>query len=248
MEFEIRKFTKEGSREFAKILSSREAGIFKALENLCQSDTFTERTGEIATWDDSISSRLGLAEFLWPHFGIGAPLARLADDPLLWDWMACRLFAVLHGNDESVVTSNKAKSESNVRWIVEQSKLRQHRHLILGPFTAYKLNVNDGTEYLDSQLVQDILTPGEVVERISGKIQLAHGEVAKLTTWLYVDKKEKKIRSGITSEGSPQLLSKYFNQIEKTVEYQQMDAHELLGMLPTAFEKWVKLAKADYGI
>lgn len=243
---ELRKFTQSGVEEFKQLLINRPEGLFDRLDELYDDPVFSKPIGVFLEWDETWSTRLSLAKALWKTRTTYPEFEREADDPMLWNWVSCRLFASLHDHIESSATSAKAKKESIVRWIVEESKFRQHRHLVLGPYTAYKNNVKFGDDYSLSQLVQPILAPGEVVERISGKIELAHGEVALLTTWLYVDRNTKKIRDGITSKGEPQQLSKFFNQIAKTVDYQSMTAKELLKMLPKHFDSWVTLAKAEW--
>jgi hypothetical protein len=241
--FEVRKFNSEGLKAFASLLEIRPTRFFPKLFELSQDPSFSEGLGYEMSWDSSDTSRLGLAEALWEVLGVGAPLEREAADPQVWNWISCRLFSAFHNGNESAARSNL--KEKSARWIMEENSLRQHRHRVSGPFVAYKNN-HPHVERALSQLVQDILTPGEVVERISGKIELAQGQVALLSTWLYVEPNAKKIRDGITGEGTPQQLSKYFNQIQKTVDYESMDAKSLLDMLPSTFSKWVNEARTDY--
>lgn len=243
---EIRRFNSNGIEAYNNLLLNRPVGLFDQLEEIQKDANLTSTIGVSFEWDDEWTTRLQLAKSLWKAREKFPQFDRAADDDMVWNWISCRLFSALHNYDEKTATNLKAKSESTVRWIVEENKLRQHRHLILGPYTAYKNNFSFGTDYALSQLVQPILLPGEVVERIAGKIELSSGEVALLATWLYVDRSQNKIRDGITKKGSPQQLSKYFNQIAKTVDYQSMTAKELLKLLPNHFEHWVKLAKAEW--
>ena len=241
----IRKFNQVGLEKFKEALIYRAPGLFNKLKSIYSDAAFSEDIGIEFSWDDSWNTRKELATGLWSSFIQFPNFEREADDPQLWNWLSCRLLASIYGNVEGEATNKAAKKESLVRWIVEEGKLRQHRHLILSAFTAYKINASFGDDYSLSQLVQPIRQPGEVVERISGKIELSHGEVALLSTWLYVDKSKSEIRKNITSDGEPQQLSKYFNQIEKTVDYQSMTAAELLEMLPSKFSKWTALSRAE---
>lgn len=243
---EIRKFNTGGLEEYKSLLLNRPVGLLEQLEELQKDVNLTSTIGVPFEWDDTWTTRLQLAKTLWKTRVSSPVFDREADDEMVWNWISCRLFPSLHKYDERIATTRKAKSESTVRWIVEENKLRQHRHLILGPYTAYKNNISFGEEHALSQLVQPILQPGEVVERIAGKIELSSGEVALLTTWLYVDRSNNKIRDGITKQGEPQQLSKYVNQIAKTVDYQSMTAKELLKLLPKHFEYWVKLARDEW--
>ena len=243
---EIRRFNSDGIEAYKNLLLNRPVGLFDQLDELQKDANLTSTIGVSFEWNDEWTTRLQLAKALWKASEKSPQFDRAADDDMVWNWISCRLFAALHDYNEENAITLKAKSESTARWIVEENKLRQHRHLILGPYTAFKNNVSFGTDYALSQLVQPILLPGEVVERIAGKIELSSGEVALLSTWLYVDRSHRKIREGITRQGEPQQLSKYFNQIAKTVDYQSMTAKELLKLLPKHFEHWVRLAKAEW--
>lgn len=243
--FEIRKFNAAGVKAFRDILETRPAKMFEKLEHLSEDDSLTVKLDRQMEWDSSWTTRRELAACLWKHFGIGEPLEREAADAQVFNWLACKLFPILHAGNEKTVRANKR--ESSERWIMTETTLRQHRHRISGPFVAFKNNHED-LQAAESQLVQKILEPGEVVERIAGKLELSQGSVALLTTWLYVDGNTHKIRQGITGLGEPQQLSKYFNQIQKTVDYESMPAKDLLAMLPSQFSKWRKLAEQDWDI
>ena len=245
VEFEMRKFKSQGKAEFSDLLTSRPKGLFNKLNELAEDDSRTEKLGFNLTWDETNSTRLDLAKALWPILGAGGPLEREAGDPQVWNWLSCKLFPLLHKAGEPEARQNT--KESLVRWIMTENKLRQHRHIVSGPFIAYKNNSPDFENAL-SQLVQPILSPGEVVERICGKIEMSRGQVALLSTWLYVDPYSRSVRPGITGAGEPQALSKWFNQMQRTVDYESMTARELLDRLPETFKKWKDLAKDQYDI
>ncbi len=240
----LRSFTDEGTEKFRALITSKPPTLFADLSKLAQDKTLSVDLGKKVEWDTSKRTRLDIAEALWPAFGVNSPLQKSADDPNVWNWIACFLFEDFHKSDLTLV---RKISHEAARWIVSESVLRAHRHLVLGPFTCLKNNWNDQLA-ASCLLVQDVLEPGEVVERIAGKLELSRGSAVQVATWLYVDPAKPKIRSGITSEGTPQELSKYLNQIYLTVEYQEMSPKDLLNMLPKKFSKWVNLARKDYKI
>jgi hypothetical protein len=95
-------------------------------------------------------------------------------------------------------------------------------------------------------LATPVLEPGEVVERISGKRSLSIGAVCHLATLLYYDKSTGELRKGHTSPpGNPKSFSYYFSQVDLNVDYEGMDVDSLLKMLPSKFDRWVKLAEAE---
>ncbi len=240
----LKSFTDAGTKKFRQLITTQPKTLFADLEQLSQDKDLTVDLGHKVDWDTAKRTRLDLAEALWPVLGVGSPLQKSADDSNVWNWIACHLFEEFHNSD---LTQVRDISQEAARWIVSESILRAHRHLVLGPFTCLKNNLNDKTA-ASCLLVQDILEPGEVVERIAGKLELSRGSAVQVASWLYVDPAKAKIRSGITSEGTPQELSKYLNQIYLTVEYQEMSPQALLNMLPNKFAKWVGLAKKDYKI
>jgi hypothetical protein len=241
--FEVRKFNELGLEKFRDLLTGRPTQLFKKLDELAEDPATSEALGADFEWDSRLSDRFDLAQRLWEIFGVGKALEREAGEAQVWNWLSCKLFPILQQGQEKEARANT--KESLARWIMTENSLRQHRHLVSGPFVAYKNNFGnlDGAR---SQLVQPILEPGEVVERIAGKLELSQGSVALLSTWLYVDPTSRKIRPGITSQGEPQQFSKYFNQIQKTVDYESMTAKELFDMLPKTFDHWKQLAKQDY--
>jgi hypothetical protein len=96
------------------------------------------------------------------------------------------------------------------------------------------------------QLATPVTQPGELVERISGKRNLAAGSVCHLATLLYFDAQKDALRAGLTTPpGNPKKFSYYFSQIDRTIDYEGMTVEELLEIVPENFSKWVKLAKKD---
>ena len=96
------------------------------------------------------------------------------------------------------------------------------------------------------QLATPVTQPGELVERISGKRNLASGPVCHLATLLYYDSEKKSLRAGLTTPpGNPKKFSYYFTQIDRTIDYEGMKVTELVDLLPQNFSKWTKLAKQE---
>jgi hypothetical protein len=95
-------------------------------------------------------------------------------------------------------------------------------------------------------LATSVESPGEVVERIAGKRSMSIGSVCHLATLIYFDPTTKELRKGHTSSpGNPKAFSYYFTQLDVNVDYLGMDVDSLLNLLPSNFERWVKLAKNE---
>ena len=184
-----------------------------------------------------------MASSLWLIFGKGGPLFKMRADRDLWNWVSAAYLEPLVIADDRKEINTKIGGVD--RWILSNSILYAHRHLISGPFFAFEANYPEEKNAM-CQLATPVLMPGELVERISGKRQLASGSVCHLATLLYFDRKTNLLRDGITSKsGSPKKFSYYFTQIDRTLDYEGMSAYELLDLLPKNFSKWAELAKLD---
>jgi hypothetical protein len=140
---------------------------------------------------------------------------------------------------------SKVLGKEEERWLLASTTLRYHRHLVSGPFFAYEAN-HENPHHAMCMLASAVESPGEVVERIAGKRSMSIGSACHLATLLYFDPKTNELRKGHTSDpGAPQSLSKYFSQLDVNVDYLGMDVDSLLNLLPSNFERWVKLAKNE---
>lgn len=239
---EIRKFTSEGSEIFANLIRNKPINIIEEVNKLVISESYTVRLDK----DIEINTpknRFELASSLWPIFGKDGPLFKMRADRDLWNWVSAAYMEPLVIADDRKDINTKIGGVD--RWILSNSILYAHRHLISGPFFAFEANYPEEKNAM-CQLATPVLMPGELVERISGKRQLASGSVCHLATLLYFDRKTNLLRDGITSKsGSPKKFSYYFTQIDRTLDYEGMSAYELLDLLPKNFSKWTELAKLD---
>ena len=239
---EIRKFTSEGSEIFANLIQNKPINIIEEVNKLVISESYTVRLDKDIEIDTP-KNRFELASSLWLIFGKGGPLFKMRADRDLWNWVSAAYLEPLVIADDRKEINTKIGGVD--RWILSNSILYAHRHLISGPFFAFEANYPEEKNAM-CQLATPVLMPGELVERISGKRQLASGSVCHLATLLYFDRKTNLLRDGITSKsGSPKKFSYYFTQIDRTLDYEGMSAYELLDLLPKNFSKWAELAKLD---
>lgn len=237
----LRTFTQEGKSQFEAILSSGGSSIFSELDALAADRNKSTELDAVFEWDSGKRSRLELGGALYSCFTSSSGALKFANDPNVWNWLACLLFKEIHKSDISLVPKIKGDAP---RWLVRENTARGHRHLVLGSYTSYKNNISN----LDAAaciLHQDIFEPGELVERIAGKSELSVLPVVQVATWLYMDPKNNTPYPGITSIGTPQQLSKFLNQVGKNVDYQSMTPKQILDFLPPKFSQWQKLAKKN---
>lgn len=236
----VRKFTNEGVLKFGEFLKARD---LSKIAELVSSSNFT--VSSKGTLELSVPrNRLELAENLWSLFGEGGELYGSRSDSNLWNWISAVYLPVLLAADSRSNLEAKFGKEEE-RWILTSSTLRYHRHLVSGPFFAYEANYPH-IERAMCLLATPVLAPGEVVERIAGKRSLSFGAVCHLATLLYFDAETEILRFGVTSPpGNPKSFSRYFSQIDRTLDYEGMEVEDLLDTLPKNFDKWKSLAHSD---
>jgi hypothetical protein len=245
---QVRKFNSQGNDAFSTIVREKSSDMLDRVDALLADDAMTEvvTDSDGATVDINIAyfgSRLEMAAHLWTVFGHEKPLAHLSGDTSLWNWLSAAWMRTLV--DGSKLSMSNVLGKEEERWILTSNILRYHRHLISGPFFAYEAN-HENPHYAMCMLATPVESPGEVVERIAGKRSMSIGSVCHLATLLYFDPVAKELRKGHTSSpGNPKAFSYYFSQLDVNVDYLGMDVDALLDLLPSNFERWVKVAKDE---
>ena len=239
---EVRLFNAQGTLKFIELLKERPLDLFSRLERLCESDEYSEKTGLSLDWRYPVD-RLDLAWILWNAFGEQGILSEFSGNAAVWNWLSALLFESLVNGDMGYV--QRRAGEEIERWVLLETSRSYHRHHVSGPFFALKNNWPNSYAAM-SQIVGPVLELSEVAERIAGKRELSHGSVAELSTRLYVDPKTKLIRKGLTDKpGEAQQLSKFFKQLDLTVDYESMSVSQLLNFLPSNFSDLVKRVKKE---
>jgi hypothetical protein len=245
----IRKFNQKGNDRYATIVRQKSESILEEIDAILEDETLTEivkpfgKTIQLVL--QPIVRRFELAQNLYSYFGAPqAPLRSMVGDVYLWNWIsAAWMKTLLEATGKAELLEQLGKQEE--RWVLTSNTLRYHRHLVSSPFFAYDSNSSDPNRAM-CLLATDVLMPGEVVERISGKRSLSIGSVCHLATLLYFDKATGSLRKGVTSGlGTPKAFSYYFSQIDLTTDFEGMTVDELLAILPSNFSRWKVLAKVD---
>jgi len=227
---QVRAFNAQGQLAFSKILVEKAPDITNQVLELLKDGTCSTSLGfelEIS----KLESRLEIAEHLWIYFAPGKPGFAHAGNRDMWTWIGAAYLPVLLGNPAKIkMIGEKA------RWVLEDSSIRQHRHLISGPYVIYTAN-SQNIENAMAALATPILSPGEVVERVAGKAAMTHGSAIAIATELYYDKINKKLKKNSSTHdlGGPRRLSYFLGQIDLTIDYPVMDKAHLIDLLPEEF-------------
>ena len=238
----IRSFTPAGSDAFKRLIQNKPNNIISEVKKLIKENSITVETGAVLELK-SPRNRYDLARMLWEVFGSEGllyPERRKID---LWNWVSAAYFETLMQSDSRLDITKKIGGVD--RWILSGDILRDHRHLVSGPFFAFEANSEEPKRAM-CQLATPVTQPGELVERISGKRNLASGPVCHLATLMYYDSEKNTLRPGLTTPpGNPKKFSYYFTQIDRTIDYEGMTVRELLEVLPNNFDKWKKHAQRE---
>jgi hypothetical protein len=238
----VRSFTPAGSDAFKRLIQNKPNNILSEVKKLIKENSITVETGAVLELR-SPRNRYDLAKILWEVFGNDGllyPDRRKID---LWNWVSAVYFEILINSDSRLDITKKIGGID--RWILSGDILRDHRHLVSGPFFAYEANSEEPKRAM-CQLATPVTQPGELVERISGKRNLASGPVCHLATLMYYDSEKDALRPGLTTPpGNPKKFSYYFTQIDRTIDYEGMTVKELLEVLPANFDKWKKHAQSE---
>jgi hypothetical protein len=238
----VRSFTPSGSAAFKSLILAKPHNIVSEIKKLVTDNAITTETGAVLELRTP-KNRFDMAKILWEIFGTEGLLYPRRRDFDLWNWISAAYFEILINSD--IRLDVKRKIGGADRWILSGDVLRDHRHLVSGPYFAYEANSSDPKKAM-CQLATPVTQPGELVERISGKRNLASGPVCHLATLLYYDSEKKSLRTGLTTPpGNPKKFSYYFTQIDRTIDYEGMKVTELVDLLPQNFSKWTKLAKQE---
>ena len=245
---DLRRFNSKGKDAFVTVIRGKAPNILDLVDDILNDATMTEvvltSNGEPLQIEIKyFERRFEFAEHLWKWFGHGMPLSHSMGDTNLWDWLSATWMRTLVESSGQPLLKVLGKQQD--RWVVANTILYYHRHLVSGPFFAYEANYPNPQNAM-CMLATPVIAPGELFERIAGKRSTSIGSVCHLATLLYFDPKLAELRKGHTSSpGNPKAFSYYFSQLDVNVDYLGMTVDALLDLLPKNFKRWVDLAKDE---
>jgi hypothetical protein len=238
MEF-IGAFNAAGNKRFQELLDERPSDLIEQVQSLLTSPEYTFRIKASSKLPKRPQTRFELGKALYEEFGDTLRLPEGIDPTSLWNWLgAAYLFHIIGPTKDFDQIKNSA------RWLLSPNPRRLYRHLIAGPYWAYRAH-SDNPEQAMCILCQEVLTPGELVEQIQSTPDIAYSVCAGVATALYYDPVKKKIKTGAGNKTGPgiarRLTANYLNQIRVNVDIRGMTVQELLDMLPKEYDTFKKL-------
>ena len=235
----VRSFNDEGMKAYARLILSKSSDICTKASELVNNPNLSSSVG-FDFVPKNIIRRREMGEHLWKYFGIDSAGFNFIDDRRMWNWVAASFLPHLLEGTTDLSIINKAVGKDESRWIRSDSVLRHHRHLVSSPFFVYLENYSNVEDAM-AALATPVLAPGEVVERITGKLSISQGSAMALATALYYDKKTGELKKGSSTHGSggPKRLSYFLSQIDLTIDYQGMSPDYLKDLLPKEFHRFL---------
>lgn len=260
----IRRFKSEGVDAFREaildhdMIRDKPTEFLKLINEISTSPKYSdELKGDIDL--KPFSDRFLFAEYIYNSLTVitsAHPENQILGDSNFWNWLAAAWLPSLVSADSRTDLLDKiGESKDGQRWILINDKTRFHRHLVSGPFFAYEANIEetDKAKVLFSMFPENktgnVLKSGELWERLIGKTALSTGTIVHLATLMFVDPTTGKLHtnSGDKKQGA-QAFSKYFSQIDLTLDYHGMDVETLMTILPKHLQKWVPGARKSLSL
>ncbi len=232
MEF-IGAFNSKGNQRFADLLVERPHDLIKELKVLLTSKEFTFVVKDSSRLPSRPKTRFELGKALFDEFGPNLPIG--IEPTALWNWLGAAYIFEIVG-----VTGDLSQIKETARWLLSPNPRRLYRHLIAGPYWAYRAHASRPQDAM-AILCQDVLTPGEIVGQIQGTPDIAYSVCAGVATALYYDSSAKKIKVGAGNKVGPGVsrrLTGYLNQIRVNIDIRGMSVEDLVEMLPKEFDRF----------
>ncbi len=243
MKTQLRAFNKNGNDAFTVIVQNQQSDMFERISDLVNDVSKTTKF-DIDIDLKPFTSRYELGAYLW-HFFQSNNISKLNNlgDTFLWNWLAASWMQILVNADQRKDLSQKIGRYE--RWVLTENVRRYHWHVVSNPFFVYSNN-SDEPEKAIALLTTDILKPGDLVDKIASNRRYQKPPISHLVTLLYYDQAKKQLRPGHTSRsGEGNQLSKYLNQIDRTVDFEGLSVEELVDLLPMNFSEWVGYARKE---
>lgn len=256
----LRKFKDDqGSSTLLELVTNQDlingspSAFFEKIDALVNDNNFSDDLGfsmDLKPFNDRFEFGKYLVESLTNSIPLEL-LEELTADKNFWDWMSAYWMEPLVNADlRDNLLDKIGESKDGARWVLIEDKTRFHRHLVSGPYFAYKSNLSDigASMVLFAKSARNktgnVLESGELWERIAGKTSLSTGKVVSLATLMFYDPDSRLLRtnSGDKKSGA-QAFSKYFSQIDLTLDYEGMEIEELFRLLPENLQRWVPQAR-----
>jgi hypothetical protein len=236
----LRRLNERGLRAFQALLAEARDGVAVSPQTLLDDDSMSEPTAvdvevQVTDFGSRLEAGRYFTELLEPH---RQALGSVERDAKLWAWLSLAWFDVLAPADAE---SGRRRPGSDYRWIPQSGNFRTYyRHLLAGPYRIYRAH-RDNPDRALAVLAGPVGAPGDVVEQIASHQEfIASESLMQVATDLYYDSESSSIKSGAAgrSHGSARRLVAVVQQFDRTWDFNERSAAEILSMLPSEFQRF----------
>lgn len=179
------------------------------------------------------STRLEAAQYLTEVLSRLQPSA-VEQNIGLWSWLSLFYFDQVCPPD----AFGNRNPGREYRHILDKGYRNRHRHLLSGPYQAYRLYGKRAMLFLCTPLHKENKFHHELAGR---QIFMSNPAIIDAAHELYMDKDADKPKPGAQAGGKPGTLRRFVNvvqQIDLTYDLYSMTSGDLISLLPSEFDVW----------
>ena len=235
----LRQLTAAGIEQILQFIQRLREGSTEGVphELLNGSESTREIAGSPEVSHQQFKSRFAFAAWIAEQLDAVGDRA-VAEDPAFWAWLTVFLFDEVCPVDSE---TGRRKVRADYRYIPSFGIWKHfYRHLLAGPYSIYRAH-RDNPGAARALLVQPLHSPGDVVEQIASRRELATSPaVVGAATLLYLNGATGKLRrgSGGKDAGSARRFSKVMMQLDVTYDLFTLTPDQLVQILPGEFDRF----------
>jgi len=234
----VRTLNEKGIQKFREyLIDIREGSIQPPPRDILSSSVYSsDLDNSIEVEDILFSDKYEMAKFFNSRFYMLSH-SKIDRNAGFWSWLALYYFNQLCPPNNS----GKRSPGQDYRYILELDYRRYYRHLLVGPYNIFLIH-EDRVPLLLSGAIDK---SSKYYEELSSRQGLITNRgVIEAANLLYFDSKQRKPKRGaaVTSR-KPGTLMRFIDVIQQfdlTHDLFSMTGEEVLALLPSEFDEWIK--------
>jgi hypothetical protein len=232
----VRTLNNQGIQKFKEYLYNlRQGWTGPSPKEILKSNSFSaEFKGEIEVENRPFSSKLEMAKYLYERLQV-LPHPQVDQDVGLWSWLSVYYFDLLCPENNL----GKRTPGRDYRYVLDLNFRVYRYHMLLGPYTTYKLHGAGAPLLLHGPLYE---TGRFYLELSARQAFITNRGIIEAANLLYFDAtKGTPKRGAAVTARKPGALIRFIDvvqQLELTYDLYSMNGEEVLALLPSEFDQW----------
>jgi hypothetical protein len=234
----LRRFNRKGLEAFEQCLRGMTAGRLENHLPLLESEDLTEPAGDGIVFEvRDFKDRREAAEYLDCIVKqLGKTDHEIREDVALWTWLSAVWLDLLYPDRKKLLTGDPIP-----RLVLKSSEtMRFYRHFLAGPWSIYSAH-REKPDKAMALLCTSVTSPGEVAEQFGANSKIIRRKTTvEAITKLYINPGTGTLKQGSSSKdaGGARRLVKVLKQFDLTYYREDMDADEIISLLPDEFDRF----------